>query len=84
MELLPGQLGSSRTLKSSVHAMEKLFGRISLYQSQQVHPHSYDGIFVSSQLQWIKQNKDLTLLLPECLMGFCKVTLTFESVDQIL
>ena len=26
----------------------------------------------------------LTLSLPECLMEFCKVTLTFESVDKIL
>ena len=26
----------------------------------------------------------LTLSLPECLMEFCKVTLTFESVDEIL
>ena len=26
----------------------------------------------------------LTLSLPECLMEFCKVTLTFESVDNIL
>ena len=26
----------------------------------------------------------LTLWLPECLMEFCKVTLSFESVDQIL
>ena len=25
----------------------------------------------------------LTLSLPECLMEFCKVTLTFESVDEI-
>ena len=26
----------------------------------------------------------LTLSLPECLMNFCKVTLTFEYVDEIL
>ena len=26
----------------------------------------------------------LTLSLPECLMEFCKVTLTFESVVEIL
>ena len=26
----------------------------------------------------------LTLSLPECLMEFCKVTLTFEAVDEIL
>ena len=26
----------------------------------------------------------LTLSLPECLREFCKVTLTFESVDEIL
>ena len=26
----------------------------------------------------------LTLSLPECLMEFCKVTLTFESVDEDL
>ena len=26
----------------------------------------------------------LTLSLPECLIEFCKVTLTFESVDEIL
>ena len=26
----------------------------------------------------------LTIWLPECLMEFCKVTLSFESVDQIL
>jgi len=26
----------------------------------------------------------LTLSLPECFMEFCKVTLTFESVDEIL
>ena len=26
----------------------------------------------------------LTLSLPECLMEFCKVTLTIESVDEIL
>ena len=26
----------------------------------------------------------VTLSLPECLIGFCKVTLTFESVDEIL
>ena len=26
----------------------------------------------------------LTLSLPECLIEFCKVTLTFESVDGIL
>ena len=26
----------------------------------------------------------LTLSLPECLMEFCKVTLTFESMDEIL
>ena len=26
----------------------------------------------------------LTLSLPECLMEFCKVALTFESVDEIL
>ena len=26
----------------------------------------------------------LTLSLPECLRGFCKVTLTFESMDKIL
>ena len=26
----------------------------------------------------------LTLSLPECLMEFCKVTLTFESVDEIV
>ena len=28
--------------------------------------------------------RGLTLSLPECLMEFCKVTLTFESVDEIL
>ena len=28
--------------------------------------------------------KRLTLSLPECLMEFCKVTLTFQSVDEIL
>ena len=28
--------------------------------------------------------QNLTLSLPECLMDFCKVTLTFESVDEIL
>ena len=28
--------------------------------------------------------KSLTLSLPECLMEFCKVTLTFESMDEIL
>ena len=27
---------------------------------------------------------NLTLSLPECLMEFCKVTLTFESMDEIL
>ena len=26
----------------------------------------------------------LTLSLPDCLMGFCKVTLTFDSMDEIL
>ena len=26
----------------------------------------------------------LTLSLPECLIEFCKVTLTFESVNEIL
>ena len=26
----------------------------------------------------------LTLSLPECLMEFCKVTLTFGSMDEIL
>ena len=26
----------------------------------------------------------LTLSLPECLREFCKVTLTFESADEIL
>ena len=26
----------------------------------------------------------LTLSLPECLIGFCKVTLTSDSVDEIL
>ena len=26
----------------------------------------------------------LTLSLPECLRGFCKVTLTFESMNEIL
>ena len=26
----------------------------------------------------------LTLSLPECLRGFCKVTLIFESLDKIL
>ena len=26
----------------------------------------------------------LTLSLPECLMEFCNVTLTFESADEIL
>ena len=26
----------------------------------------------------------LTLSLPECLMGLCKVTVTFESMDEIL
>jgi len=26
----------------------------------------------------------LTLSLPECLIEFCEVTLTFESVDEIL
>ena len=26
----------------------------------------------------------LTLSLPECLMEFCKATLTFESMDEIL
>ena len=26
----------------------------------------------------------LTLSLPECLMEFCKVTITFESVNEIL
>ena len=28
--------------------------------------------------------KRLTLSLPECLMEFCKVTLTFQSEDEIL
>ena len=28
--------------------------------------------------------KRLTLSLPECLMEFCKLTLTFESADEIL
>ena len=28
--------------------------------------------------------RNLTLSLPECLMELCKVTLTFESVDEIL
>ena len=31
-----------------------------------------------------KEVSILTLSLPECLMGFCKVTLTFESMDEIL
>ena len=34
-----------------------------------------------------KTNKEeipLTLSRPDCLMEFCKVTLTFESVDEIL
>ena len=26
----------------------------------------------------------LTLSLPDCLMGFCTVTLTFDSMDEIL
>ena len=29
-------------------------------------------------------NNILTLSLPECLMEFCKATLTFESMDEIL
>ena len=32
----------------------------------------------------IESNLRLTLSLPECLMEFCKVTLTFEFVDEIL
>ena len=32
----------------------------------------------------IKNLTILTLSLPECLMEFCKVTLIFESVDEIL
>ena len=32
----------------------------------------------------IESNLRLTLSLPECLMEFCKVTLTFDSVDKIL
>ena len=31
--------------------------------------------------QWFCQNIQLTLSLLECLMEFCKVTLTFESVE---
>ena len=31
-----------------------------------------------------KGSKDLTLSLPKCLLEFCKVTLPFESVDEIL
>ena len=45
-----------------------------------------------SDAPWLPNNKQnaeaglqsLTLSLPECLMEFCKVTLTFESVDEIL
>ena len=32
----------------------------------------------------LQHMRSLALSLPECLMEFCKVTLTFESVDEIL
>ena len=33
---------------------------------------------------WERGWSILTLSLPECLMGLCKVTVTFESIDEIL
>ena len=33
---------------------------------------------------WERGSSILTLSLPECLMGLCKVTVTFESMDEIL
>ena len=40
--------------------------------------------FASSFMREKGSNILLTLSLPECLMEFCKLTLTFDSADQIL
>ena len=39
--------------------------------------------FASSFMREKGSNILLTLSLPECLMEFCKLTLTFDSADQI-
>ena len=39
---------------------------------------------IASSFYCVIDPSDLTLSLPECLRGFCKVTLTFESMDEIL
>jgi len=45
---------------------------------------AYTGARLTTEGFVIKCTTLLTLSLPECLMEFCKVTLTFESVDEIL
>ena len=51
----------------------------------------YEGDTLSLSLRWAGRREPwergwsiLTLSLPECLMGLCKVTVTFESMDEIL
>ena len=39
---------------------------------------------IASSFYCVIDPSDLTLSLPECLRGICKVTLTFESMDEIL
>ena len=39
---------------------------------------------IASSFYCVIDPSDLTISLPECLRGFCKVTLTFESMDEIL
>ena len=51
-----------------------------------MNPKSPDKIDLMNPFEvWILSIQyPLTLSLPECLMEFCKVTLTFDSVDKIL
>jgi len=45
---------------------------------------SWKGLFSPSFLQSGVNENNLTLSLPECLIEFCEMALTFESVDEIL
>ena len=63
--------------ESSLRNCQKLFA---ITRIRHIEIFSLYTLFYIS----LKFAKILTLSLPECLIEFCNVTLTFESVDQIL
>ena len=60
------------------------FTRCNLNPSSVDYTQGYHEAFHVVIYIFMVINQALTLSLPECLMEFCKATLTFESADEIL